>query len=370
MTRSALSAAAWKRHCPSTAPRATGWTSSIMLAHVRSGSFALPTRVCLRVFTWDHVAVLPAATVTCQPLLGSGRHAVTPRQSPSMSLFVVISQLRRHRRSLCGSCRTVLPREVWSNGVLTVHRYATRSNRRPVAQQKLTAHGCDSAPTSCDLTAGSWIVCFAVMSSNDDTSTMQRFLTNGASDYLVKPVNKGQLAALRRLMVAPAAPAAAPVAATACAAPLVDPGAHLRRSSRIAPAVPVLNASPVPADVQQTSCSEDSHRTISQTAVPDTAATVLSVLDDGSSPAELLRACMAKATQAGVKRPRLESTELTQRAVRSSAERASSASAPSKQAVVPAQPARAAPAAAPLGSVRFEYKTFVVSRLHFAPDRR
>lgn len=197
----------------------------------------------------------------------------------------------------------------------------------------------------------------AVMSSNDDTSTMQRFLTNGAADYLVKPVNKEQLAALRRLIVSPASPsaAAAAAAATAQTVPTAGEREKLRRSSRAVPAAAAAAAcdtSPAPADVQQTSCSEDSHRTISQTAVADTGAAVTSILDDGSvCPAELLRACMAKATQSGRKRPRDDTADSQPQAVFSSTDRTSSVSAPSKAATLP-QHARTAPAAAPFSGVR------------------
>ena len=112
------------------------------------------------------------------------------------------------------------------------------------------------------------------MSSNDDTQTVERFLSNGAAQYLVKPVSKDKLAGLRSVADGSTNRGAA--------------GAHGAGDD----------------DDAQTEASGDSQRTISNHDVTeaDTAGSLRLSHGEAASPAELLRACMAKAARDSQKR--------------------------------------------------------------------
>ena len=136
------------------------------------------------------------------------------------------------------------------------------------------------------------------MSSNNDSSTVQRLSTNGAADYLVKPVTKAQLGALRRLLVQPAVAAAT----TPSHKRRADGTSALQPSSKRAAGGIAAAADD---DDAQTSGSNDSHNTVSAGGEDEEVGMVgCSIRTPGSAgdvsdPAELLRACMAKAAQDG-----------------------------------------------------------------------
>jgi CheY-like chemotaxis protein len=188
-------------------------------------------------------------------------------------------------------------------------------------------------------------LCSAVMSSHDDSSTVERLSTSGAADYLVKPVSKAKLTALRRLMVPKSA---VPGHEHKRSGPGSD-GARPRKRST-ADGQQAAAAEGEDDDAESTG-SEASHNTVSQT--DDDGHVVVSGVragsDDVVSPAELLRACMAKAVQGAAGRPTPDRDTSAKRAALhcgTSLSARTSVLPSGSQAASPAKDAQAAPSAA------------------------